>query len=47
MPSYVSFTDGEQVRQQLAIQRGLWMEKKKKKKPIMRAEDEFELSKTL
>lgn len=42
---YVSFADGEQVRQQLAIKHGLWTEKKKKS--IMRAEDEFELLKTL
>lgn len=42
---YLSFANREQVRQQLAIKHGLRTEKKKK--PIMRAEDEFELLKTL
>ena len=39
------FANSSQVRQQLAIKYGLRTEKKKK--PIMRAEDEFELLKTL
>ena len=45
----MSFANEKQVKQQLPIKYGLRTEKKKKKKkkPIMRAEDEFELLKTL